>query len=1010
MLNTRLIVRLAFAASVGLAVLSHAARAEDIDIYSLPSTEGLLPNVLFIIDNTANWGATITTPKCDVAAANVRTNEEGTKMGAEKCALYKLFNSMSLEDMAQFNFGFMLFNESPNSASYPRQAFVNVTTQARKDELLKFIADLHILNDKGNNAATAEAFYEAWLYFTSSAVRLGRGTPKFDPAAFNGDLYAGPSVYCTKNHIIYLANGSPGDNNNVALELLKKLNPSATRTAIPVSWKVSNPDEANWSDEFAAFFNRGVDLNSETEGAQNINVHAIAVTGASSDGNYPNYIRWIAAEGGGLYQEASNSQMVIDALTGVLNQIRSKNAVFSSASLPVSANTQGTFLNQVFIGMFRPDGNALQRWVGNLKQYQFLYDDQLDTLQLADANGVPAVSAGTGFIVSTATSFWTKPSSFWIKREASSNGDYSRSDAPDGELVEKGGIGQWLRTNYSTSFDRLNRPVYTCTGSCSSGSGVDLSGSIDYAFSTSNGKLNPGMFSVATDAEWKLLVDWARGEENIATSLGQDQLTAAPDGQNVRPMIHGDVLHSRPAAINYGGTRGIVVFYGANDGMFRAVNGNQAGTGAGSELWAFVAEEHFTKLKRLRENLPEVKYPSTSATLATARPRDYFFDGPIGFYQNTIAGQEEVILFPTMRRGGKSVYALDVTNPDKPKLLWRINPTESSYGQLGQTWSMPRVSIVKGHDKPVLIMGGGYDDVAEDASPAGTTSIGKGVYVIDMRSGSRLAWLPTDYSVPSDVALVDTDGDGKVDRGYVTDVRAQVYRIDMESADGTLRKPSDWVITKIAALNDGTGGIDGTRKAFFAPDVVLSRNFTSLLLGTGDREKPLDMKSNDRFYVIKDSKVSKGEPTGVSVITDAVLAEIGATDAGADPEGCAFSLNQAGERVINQPITFGGITYFSTNRPLPADSKSCSRAENKAYQVPLVCRAPKFQPLVGDGLPPSPVVGYVDVSKDPNVQKLVPFVIGGANPKQSAIEVNRANIPIPPNRRRSYWYMENRDR
>ena len=30
------------------------------------------------------------------------------------------------------------------------------------------------------------------------------------------------------------------------------------------------------------------------EGVQNITTHAIAVTGASSDGNYPNFIRWIA--------------------------------------------------------------------------------------------------------------------------------------------------------------------------------------------------------------------------------------------------------------------------------------------------------------------------------------------------------------------------------------------------------------------------------------------------------------------------------------------------------------------------------------------------------------------------------------------------------------------------------------------------------------------------------------------------------------------------------------------
>ncbi len=38
---------------------------------------------------------------------------------------------------------------------------------------------------------------------------------------------------------------------------------------------------------------------------------------------------------------------------------------------------------------------------------------------------------------------------------------------------------------------------------------------------------------------------------------------------------------------------------------------------------------------------------------------------------------------------------------------------------------------------------------------------------------------------------------------------------------GAQRPVSEWRITKLAALNDGTGGTDGTRKVFFAPDVVI---------------------------------------------------------------------------------------------------------------------------------------------------------------------------------------------
>jgi type IV pilus assembly protein PilY1 len=410
-------------------------------------------------------------------------------------------------------------------------------------------------------------------------------------------------------------------------------------------------------------------------------------------------------------------------------------------------------------------------------------------------------------------------------------------------------------------------------------------------------------------------------------------------------------------------------------------------------------------LNRLRENDPEVRYPSTPAANLSARPRSYFFDGPLGAYQNTSTG--EVMLFVGMRRGGRAIYAFNVSNPDQPRLMWRINPWfDVDYTELGQTWSMPRVAMIKGQPDPVLIMGGGYDNWAEDSTPAGTTSIGRGVYLINLRTGARLAWHATDYSVPSDVSVLDSDGDGYVDRVYVADARAQVYRIDLENAAGEAIAPSSWPVTKIAALNDGPGGLNGTRKVFFAPDIVITRNYTALLLGTGDREKPLTTTTNDRFYVLKDAKVTKGAPSAVTLITDAALAGLGSDGAGADPDGCSYALATNGERVINQPITFGGVTYFSTNRPLPPGAGSCSRSQSRAYQVPLVCRPPVFRNLVGDGLPPSPVVGYVDVGGG----KLVPFVIGGPNDKNSSIEVNRATILIPAKRKRSYWFMDNRDR
>jgi type IV pilus assembly protein PilY1 len=235
----------------------------------------------------------------------------------------------------------------------------------------------------------------------------------------------------------------------------------------------------------------------------------------------------------------------------------------------------------------------------------------------------------------------------------------------------------------------------------------------------------------------------------------------------------------------------------------------------------------------------------------------------------------------------------------------------------------------------------------------------------------------------------------------------------MEQADGTALAPANWVITQLANFNDTSG----KRRVFFAPDVVRTKNYTALMLGTGDREKPLTGTTcgtdsttctNDRFFIFKDRTVAKGAPTGVTVLTELDTTKVKAVGDDAsktDPDACYVQMAINGEKVINQPITFGGVTYFSSSRPA-VGGQSCSTIISKAYQVPLICRAPTVTELVGDGLPPSPVVGYVEVGNG----KVVPFVIGGPNTKKSAIEVGRPNLSIPGNRKRSYWFMENRDR
>ena len=1013
-MRTRTAALLAFV--LALSVAGERARAEDIDIYGRPPSVNDLPNVLIVWDSSANWSANLPGPNCYftedgvVSAfgpkATAPDKEQGTKFAIEKCAIYNVIDALqplTASDPPRFNIALMLFNESgAPQGGYPRQQFVPLT-RANAALYKNLVKSITINGEKSNNGPYAQTLYEAYLMFARKSPYHGTLGTKWDPAAVAASRYVGaPGSGCGTNNIIFISNGSPNENNTESLALLRDAGGNVSKVGYPPG-QVSNSDQDNWADEFARFL-READV-SDRDGVQSIITHGIAVVGGSSDNLYPNFINGIAVQGGGQFRAATNVAELRRFLLNIFNSIEAANSVFASASLPISVNAQGAYKNQVFIGTFRPDSLARPRWVGNLKQYQIVYDRVTDSLALGDRFGDPAISAATGFFDANATSYWTEPSNFWVNDPKGT--PKSPSDAPDGEVVEKGGIAQGLRTSYAT--DQSGRRIFTCVG-C--GAGTLLGANATTRFDTANSAITASMLN-ATDptypSEREDLIDWVRGKDNKGDELGPGS------GTTVRPGIHGDVLHSRPAVVDYGASIGTIVYYGANDGMLHAVDGNRIGATPGQELWAFVPSEVLGRFKRIRDNLPEIRYPVTPPA-ATTLPRDYFVDGPITVYQKLSAAgaTERVVIYVTMRRGGRFLYAFDVTLPTQPMLLWR--KSNADIPVLGQTWSEARVSVVKGHADPVIIMGAGYDAAAEDATSAAATTMGNAVVVLDALTGALLKTFATERPVAASVALLDSDFDGHVDRAYAADLGANVYRIDFETllGDGA---SSNWRIAKFATLNDGSG----SRKFFHTPDLVQSRLFTAVLLGSGDREKPLaplypiGSVTNDRFYTLLDYATAKG-PSGVAPITESALA-VGGSDGvpASHSAGCYLPLDTArGEKVVTAAVSTGGFTYFSTNAPTNTFSTTACNTNlgtAKSYRQALFCGAVESKEFVGGGLPPSPVIGLVEVqvpSQEPNgpgeETRMVPFIIGGFNAQLSGLQASRVPINVDPTRRRTYWF------
>jgi type IV pilus assembly protein PilY1 len=1014
--------------AVSLIAFSAAATAEDIDLFMgvTPPEDSQLPNVLIVIDNTANWNTAFT---------------------AEMAALASTVAGL---DPEKIRLGFMMYTETGGSNGNPDGAYVRAAVRtmdaANKTAYQNLVNSFHVTNDKSNNGKLGLTMSEVNRYFTSSAAYAGANKVKRDCAgntvsgyaasnavyALAGNAlassaattYQGPITSgCQKNFVIFLSNGKSNSNNSdntTARSHLTAVGGDTTTISLTPSGMQSEV-----ADEWSRYL-----ANKPTSPVITYVIDVVPTEAGQYSNDYKALLQSMATQGNGKYFNVGSAgapdvgQKIREAFEQIVTEVQAVNSVFASASLPVSVNTQGTYLNQVFIGMFRPDKSAAPRWNGNLKQYKFKASvvGSGYGLNLVDADEALAINSSTGFITQCARSFWTPTTvdSYWnyagsqAKGQCTAVADSTWSNTPDGDIVEKGAAGYMLRATAPA-----DRVVKTC-GTCSPGT-------LDN-FADGNAAITQAALGAADATERTKIIDWVRGAD-IRDEDGDGTTT------EMRPSVLGDVVHSRPVAVDYGGTTGVVVFYGANDGMLHAVNGNQTGTGAGSELWSFVAPEQYGGLKRIYSNSLPITFPSVGD--ATAKP--YFFDGPVTAHQDG----GSVWLYATQRRGGRMVYAFNVSNPSSPQLLWRQGCTTplgddtgcmTGMSGIGQTWSALKVFKAEGYvddgtEAPMLIMGGGYDACEDDEPNTCTSTKGNKIYVFDAAAGTLLKAFDTDRSVAGDVTVVPDATTGLAKYAYAADTGGNVYRITMGAA-----APADWTITKIAALGCATATCaagTANRKFLFAPEVVVTPYFHAVLVGSGDREHPLSTNTvtagvANAFFMLKDRPseatwLSDETATcGSGVLCLSSLLEIGNNASNPEQEdldakkGWYLTLSPSEQVVTSAVVLFGEIT-FSTHIPANPDPDACTsnlgiaRVYNIGYLNAGAVGGSnsRFGQISGGGLPPSPVSGLVTV-ENPNTGEpmTVPFIIG-ANP-DSPVEVTlkSGSSGSAGNKERVYWYIE----
>ena len=995
---------------------AQTAAAEDIDLFlANQQTVASRPNVLLMLDNSSNNNSAITLldgskgdklgmirqvlmnildPYNSPVFTNctVTVTGTGTTRVPEGCVTPKEVDAM----VSNINLGLMIQNPpGSDPGGYVRYHVRRMDDSTNRQNLIARLSSSSGSIPESNNAPYAKSMYEAYRYFGARHDYVGFDSTKYDPAARNGEDYVSPITdSCADNYILFIGNGAPDSSEELDSRALLN-NIGGVLTTDPVKFSPSNLN-SSWFDEFARTFKKQ-DVAPQVDGVQNVTTFTVAVANPA-DNNYKTLtqqsaralLQSAATLGGGDYFEANDAQQLLKKMVDLLRKFQAVDSVFAAATLPVSVNVRGIYLNQVYMGQFRPDANASPRWPGNLKVYQIALDVNGNPI-LADRNGEGVEDTVNGFILPDKTSFWTTPSTFWAYDPIGN--PPSASDAPDGNIVEKGGAAQRLRQDFATS--QTKRQLFTCYGACAPGASLATTPFDDI----------PAVQAyMGSD-----VINWVRGADNTDDDFPNSNQA------EIRAHIHGDLLHSRPAVVNYnryGDDRDIAVYYGTNDGVFHAVKGG-LDDADGGEKWGMVFPEFFGKLKRLRDNQP---------LISLTDPKPYFADGTVSLYQHDVNDDQRYVagdgdksyIYVGMRRGGDFAYALDVSDPDDPKYMWKINSGMTGFSELAQTWSTLRPARIRAvADDPVVIFGAGYDAQSEDPLPALANTKGRGIFVVNGRTGQLIKhiWPAGMGSVPADLAVLDRDGDGLFDRIYATDTKGNIWRVDIDDAD-----PANWVSHHLASL--GGTGVDA-RKFLNKPDVVFGADYDAVLVGSGDREHPFDMTVTNRFYMLKDKKVGLtgglvcGAPGAERTCVESDLVDVTSNPyqnaVPSVPNGWYITL-APGEKVVGNAITVFGTIFFGTNLPTPPGPGVCSNL-GKAfiYAVGIeggtatidanadnqTTTSDRATEVAGGGFPPSPVYARVEVNGKP-----VDAVCAGAHC------LPPDNEKTTTKRFRTYWHIE----
>lgn len=643
-------------------------------------------------------------------------------------------------------------------------------------------------------------------------------------------------------------------------------------------------------------------------------------------GTYQKAAARAAVSGKGGWFSADNTADIVSSVKNFVNSIKVPIPAITTgtATIPQDALNAVAVQPYAYFPQFKPQPSEdFQLWSGNLKKFKvvnsILIDADNETVFKLNNNGTVTTTDDYTELNVNAKDLWVR-------------------GVTDTSLQSLGGVLSKLQLKMANN--KFSRKVIT--NSNTTLSTVDS----DYILSSQKGTT-----SLLTNKKYLLgLLGYNFTETELLALNGNSNLTSPASSKELRNI--GSVMHSIPVLLTQSGKvtydtnvntsdRDDYLLFGTTQGVLHVVQAglesettDSAYTG-GKEVFAFVPQEMLDSQPRAllseeesgENGMDSLHYGVDGSWVAHTEyvykaDEDKFvtqYNAGTVAAPNWKKGKQWV--YGGMRMGGRSYYALDLTDITNPSIKFRIDPTTSKVytsattttktattttttpitnytyshlAKMGQSWSKPVIANVqwKGKRRLVMFVGGGYDsgyetfnydqDSFTQSTITGTgKGIGAGVFMFDANTGEPLwstyeavdSTKPADapyigdgnelkYSVASQIKAIDREGDGDVDHLYFGDLGGHVFRIDLNSGHSTSSTSNNFAKNIVLLLN--VHKENGVSPRFYeTPGFSIysgtTGNFAVVSIGSGNRSNPLLGKLVNSNYIVRGETATLNE-------------------------------------------------------------------------------------------------------------------------------------------------------